>query len=373
MRLLFISNGHGEDSMAREMIARLPGSVTAHAYPTLGDGHAFAGVCDVVGPRAHIASEGWRTEGSIRADLKGGIVATFWPALSFLRRARHDYDHVVVVGDLVGVGACFLSGIRGITWVDAYRTGHGRLYAAPERWLIKATCRRVFCRSEKLAKALAASGIDARAAGNVLIDTVTYGDFDPQPDRHRAQAITLLPGSRKSASENFALQVSALRQLPPDRRPDLFLALAPGLDPAALAEAADLTFDLAEASDLRLGHLSGDGFIIVVVRGATGNLIEAADIVLSQAGTATIQALGLGKPVVSFRMSQERESRVKAESALFGDGRMMTEADPAALATAVTALLNDPDEIRRRGAAGQARVGGPGAIEAILASVLDGS
>jgi uncharacterized protein (TIGR03492 family) len=277
----------------------------------------------------------------------------------------------VVVGDLVGVVACFLSGNRGVTWVDAYRTGFGRLYAAPERWLIKATCRRVFCRSQRLADALAAGGIDARAAGNVLLDTVTYGDYDPANDRHRAQAITLLPGSRKSAAENFALQVSALRSVAEQQRPDLFLALAPGLDPSVLAEVADLQFQADGDGNSRLGYLSGGGLIIVVVRGATGNLIEARDIVLSQAGTATIQALGLGKPVVSFRMSQERESRVRAESALFGEGRILTEADPSALTTATTALLNDPGEIRRRGTVGGARVGGPGAIDAILSSVLD--
>ena len=41
-RLLFISNGHGEDSIAAEIVRRLPAAIEINAYPTLGDGRAYA-------------------------------------------------------------------------------------------------------------------------------------------------------------------------------------------------------------------------------------------------------------------------------------------------------------------------------------------
>ena len=39
-RLLFVSNGYGEDSIAAEIIRRLPADVVAEAYPTIGEGLA---------------------------------------------------------------------------------------------------------------------------------------------------------------------------------------------------------------------------------------------------------------------------------------------------------------------------------------------
>src|SRR5436305_29608 len=113
-RLLFISNGYGEDSIAAAIIRRLPEGMVAEAYPTLGDGHAFANTCPVVGPRAHLASEGWRNvKGSLARDVVSGGLATVWPGIKFVRRVRRHYDHFVVVGDLVGITGCFACGLNG--------------------------------------------------------------------------------------------------------------------------------------------------------------------------------------------------------------------------------------------------------------------
>ena len=44
-RILFITNGYGEDSVGAEIIRRLPRELSAEAYPTLGPGKAYAGIC----------------------------------------------------------------------------------------------------------------------------------------------------------------------------------------------------------------------------------------------------------------------------------------------------------------------------------------
>ena len=216
-RLLFISNGYGEDSIAAEIIRRLPAGVIAEAYPTIGDGLAFAHICPVVGPRARLASEGWRNvKGSLWRDLATGGLATLIPGLRFGRRIRDHYDRIVVVGDLVGVAGSFVSGIRGITYLDVYKTGYGRGYSALDRWLIRRTVKTSFCRSEALAHSLCDDGIDAHFVGNVMMDTIPYGEYDLPARRTHAQAVALLPGSRQLTMESFALQVEALRCLPPE-------------------------------------------------------------------------------------------------------------------------------------------------------------
>ncbi|HEV7718367.1 MAG TPA: hypothetical protein VGO70_05255 [Arsenicitalea sp.] len=370
-RILFISNGHGEDSIAAAIVSHLPANFRAEAYPTLGSGGAYAGICPVVGPRAVLPSEGWRNvKGSLGRDIGSGGLGTVWPGLQFMRRVHKLYDHIVVVGDLVGVAGCLVSGARNITYLDVYKTGFGRPYSAVERWLIKRTAQAVFCRSDALAQPLREAGIDARCAGNVMMDAIPHGEYDAQSRRGRDRAITLLPGSRHLVGESFGMQIAALRRLDPDVLPDIFLAVAGSVSPMLLADAAGLRLVgpmTGEAGDL--GTLS-DGVITVhMARGAIGNLLDASDLVLSQAGTATIQSLGLGKPAITFINPRDRGSRVRDENALFGEARVVVEPDPGRIAATLQKLLTDDAERARLSAIGRERIGGPGAMAAIVASI----
>lgn len=372
-RFLFISNGHGEDWIAAAIIARLPQSIEVDAYPMIGAGRAYTGVCPIVGPRASLASEGWRNvKGSLRRDIATGGLATIPPALGFLRGVRGKYDRIVVVGDMVGVMAAYGTGHRGIDYLDVYKTGAARLYSWPERWIIKQACTTVFCRSERLARVLRQAGIDARCAGNVMMDTIPRGEYNVQERRARRLAVTLLPGSRALTGESLALQIAAIRTLPPGLLPDIFLAVAGGIDVDDLARNTGLrhTPPLSDqASDL--GQLADGSLAIHMARGeALGNLLDASDLVLSQAGTATIQALGSGKPVITFVQSRDRRSRFKDEQALFGEARCVVPADPSEIGAALRRLLENDGERIRLGSVGQQRIGGPGAIDAIL-NMLD--
>jgi uncharacterized protein (TIGR03492 family) len=360
-RLLVISNGHGEDSIGAEIVRRLPSNIEASAYPTLGTGAAYAGVCDIVGPRAHLTSAGSRVAtGTFVRDMRGGLLATIPPGIAFARRARRDYDAFLVVGDFVGVLGCFLTGIRNIVYVDVYKTGFGRPYGGLERWIIAKTCRTVFTRHATLATELTHADIDARTAGNVMMDTIARSGIDLAPLRSRSLAVTLLPGSRAETAANFALQLEALRRLPQNLMPDVFLALAPGLDPQPLAHAAGFSV----AGDTLIGDVT-----VHVVQGALGDLVAASDVVLSQAGTATVQTVGLGKPVLSFTRPTDRMSRHRDESRLFGDSRILVRDDATELSSALATLLADPADRTRRGAIGRDRIGPQGAMAAIVAEL----
>jgi uncharacterized protein (TIGR03492 family) len=368
-RFLFISNGHGEDWIASAIIRALPPEISAEAYPMVGAGNAYAEVCPVVGPRATLASEGWRNvKGSIRRDIASGGLRTVPPAFSFLRRVAGQYDQVVVVGDMVGVLFSLFAGLRNLFYIDVYKTGAARLYSPAERFAIKRTCRTVFCRSQNLAQTLTAAGIDARTAGNVMMDTVPEGDYNAKARRTRPLAVTLLPGSRALTAESFALQVEALRRLPDEIMPDVFVAVAGGVDADDLARQAGLRRTLRLTSERGdLGELTDGRIIVHVARGsAMGNLLTASDIVLSQAGTATVQALGLGIPAVTFINPRDRRSRFRDEQGLFGDARVVVAPESGAVAGALEKLLGDETERKRLGQAGRERIGGPGALSTII-------
>ena len=372
-RFLFISNGHGEDAIAAAIVTSMPKSAVVEAYPMIGAGNAYAGVCPIVGPRATLTSEGWRNvKGSLRRDIATGGLGTVPPALNFLRQVKGKYDRVVVVGDMVGVLACYFTGHRGLYYLDVYKTGAARLYSGPERWTIKQACKTVFCRADNLARSLEHIGVDARSAGNVMMDTIPHGDYDAQARRQRPLAVTLLPGSRALTAESFALQIAALRTLPTELRPDVFLAVAGSVSVDELAKKAGLkrtTMLSVESADL--GELSDGDLTIHMARGgAMGNLLAVSDLVLSQAGTATVQALGLGKPAITFVNPRDRRSRFNDEQMLFGEARTVVPAEALAVGAALRRLLGDDEERRRLANVGRQRIGGPGAMAAIIEALV---
>jgi uncharacterized protein (TIGR03492 family) len=262
----------------------------------------------------------------------------------------------------------YLTGHRDLVYVDCYKTGAARLYSGMERWVIARSCRTVFCRADNLAAILTKSGVDARSPGNLMMDTIPHGDYNAGARRTRPLGMTMLPGSRGQTAENFARQVAGLRKLDPASLPDLFLAVAGDVEVEALAAAAKLsrTSLLGTDSD-DLGTLSDGTITVNMLRGrAMGNALAHSDIVMSQAGTATVQALGLGRPVISMTNPADRQSRFLDEQALFGAARIAVPDDPDSIAHALAMLLTSPDERLRLGAIGRQRIGGPGAIHAVL-------
>src|SRR5205085_2312011 len=111
-----------------------------------------------------------------------------------------------------------------------------------------------------------------------------------------------------------------------------------------------------------LGVLSDGRVAIHLSTGAPGAVIAAADVVLGQAEIASLQAVGMGKPVVTFAAGG-------TNAAVASDGLVMVNRDPVTVAAAVSRLLYDDEERTRRGTAGRGRVGPPGAIPAVIAEL----
>jgi uncharacterized protein (TIGR03492 family) len=373
-RILVISNGIGEDSIGAEIVKRLPRSIVAEAYPTLGDGRAYRGICPIVGPRASLPSQGSRVDkGTLRKDVAAGGLATIPPALKFLRSVRGTYDTFLVVGDFIGIMAAWLAGIRSVVYLDVYNTGYGRKYYVAEKLVMRRVCRTIFCRSPLLVEQLKPRGIDARADGNVMMDTIPSGDYDAARRRLRLKAVALLPGSREGTVSNFTLQIEGLSLLPEEQRPDIFVAVADGVDPKELAAATKLFLHPPQGREQSdLGRLSGRGLHVHLARNALKPVVEAADLVLSQAGTATVQAVGLGRPVITFARDTERMQRFEVENKLFGEARILVPAEAERIGAEIKRLLGDPAERKRLGELGKERIGGPGVITRIIAAIEAG-
>lgn len=363
-KLLIISNGHGEDSIAAEIVRRLPKTIEANAYPTLGDGTAYKDVCPIVGPRRHLPSEGQRRRGSLLRDAIAGFGTG--PALGFMRKEARNYDAILVVGDLLGVIMCWLSGRRARIYLDVYKSGHANTYSRTETFILRTAAQLVLTRDTVLADQLMQAGVNARFAGNVMMDTVVMGPFDAKSRRRHLHAIAVLPGSRSALVDNMKVQFAALQRVPGIEGVDVFAVLARPGDAVDLNGIGGARLAPGSGREGDLGTLSDGRVAIQLTTGSLGAVVSASDIVLGQGGTANLQSLGLGRPVVSFLADDAREKRRVRIAALVGDSRIVTERSPEALAAAVAKLLADPADRKRRGDIGRERMGPPGAIQAII-------
>jgi uncharacterized protein (TIGR03492 family) len=366
-KLLIISNGYGEDSIAAEIVRRLPRTIEVNAYPTLGEGRAYEGVCPIVGPRRHLPSEGHRLRGSLIRDAFAGFGIR--PALGFMRSEARNYDAILVVGDLLGIVMCWLSGRRARLYLDVYKSGYDNAYSRSELFVLRRAADLVLTRDPILARQLSAARINARFAGNAIMDTVSSGKYDPQWHRRHMHAIAVLPGSRASLKHNFAVQLDALRRVPGIEGVDVFAVLARPGDAVDLADATGMRLTPSKLEGY-LGMLSDGRVTMHLSTGSLGAVVSASDLVVGQGGTANLQAIGLGKPVISFHAEGSTAKRMARNEALAGDARIFTPREPDAMAAEIARLLADPDDRARRGAIGRERMGQPGAIAAVIEELL---
>ncbi|HZJ10582.1 MAG TPA: hypothetical protein VFD39_12860 [Trueperaceae bacterium] len=233
VRLLIISNGHGEDAIAAKLASGLSRALPwleLEAFPLVGVGDAYqaAGV-RVVGPRRSLPSAGLTLHHPrlLRDDLKAGLLPLTLAQLGFLWRARQTA--VLVVGDayaqlmahlvpaprrvlqpLVSVHQAFDLAGRPLAATALHRTFMERI-RAPERWLM-ARADKVYTRDAETARYLIERGLtNAVSLGNPMVD-----DLESEPlvgAQARRLVIALLPGSRGYAERSLTLMAGAMRAL----------------------------------------------------------------------------------------------------------------------------------------------------------------
>lgn len=367
MKVLFVTNGHGEDQLAVCLIEGLRAEwpeLQMEAIPLVGRGErlAAAGVA-VAGPRVLLPSGGMvRPEPiTVWRDLRAGLIRKFFRQRRFVGSRRGRVQAVIAVGDVLAGWTASralpeLPLVLVATAKSEYISGHG---GWETRWMRRRT-RKVFARDESTAAALRAAGVDAVWVGNLMMDAFHVEGLplpgDPPP------RIGLFPGSREDAYVNLQHVARSLVHM--ERACVGLVPLAPGL--ALERAAAVLRADgWPVPSSLRPGTLRfvRDGVELVLLEGAFGDVLSAAEVVVGLAGTANEQAAGLGKPVVVFPGPgvQFGGRFLRAQKRLLGDAVAVVEPDPRAVAEQVRRILDDAELRQRMAAAGKERMGPPGA------------
>jgi hypothetical protein len=349
LRLLLLSNGHGEDAVGALLVQPLRAQGFApHALPIVGEGHAYRALdVPLLGPMRAMPSGGfvYGRPAALAGDLRAGLARLTVSQLQALRAARGAYPWVVAIGDVVPLLYAWLYRAPfvfvGCAKSDLYLGGRPGAYLSIERWALRRpACRAVWPRDATTTRNLRAAGVAADWLGNPMMDGLAPTG-QSLPGDPAAPTVLLLPGSRSEAVVNLQLLRAAARAIAADEPRTRFLvALAPQADPA--------DFDAPEL------HL---------LPGRFADAAHAARLALAMAGTATEQVVGLGLPVISLPGAgpQFTPAFAEAQTRLLGESVTLLPPDPARVAAEARALLADPDRLARIAANGRARMGPPGA------------
>ncbi|MGD1855483.1 MAG: lipid-A-disaccharide synthase-related protein [Leptolyngbyaceae cyanobacterium] len=391
MRLLCISNGHGEDLIAIKVLQalqRLRPQLPMAALPIVGEGRQYQKLgIEIIGPTKQMPSGGfiYMDSHQLARDLRGGLLQLTVAQLRAMGQWLRTDDVVLAVGDIVPLLFGWLSrrayGFVGTAKSEYYvRNEQGQclevstpldvldfqrtcVYMPWERWLMKrSTC--VFPRDGITTRRLQHWGVDAYDAGNPMMDGFSVSASQPPLDKDPL-TILLLPGSRvPEAYENWRRLLAAANNVVDQSvRPSMtFLtAAAPSLDLSTLT--AEL---LAHGWQADAQGYSKAGHRLQLDQGAFMMYAHQAAVAIATAGTATEQFVGLGKPVLTLPGNgpQFTHSFAQAQARHLGPSITLVP-QPDELAQALNQLLNDPERQAVIYANGLHRMGPPGAGQRI--------
>ncbi|CAK6701600.1 lipid-A-disaccharide synthase-related protein [Synechococcus sp. BA-124 BA4] len=391
-RLLLLSNGHGEDlsgSLIGQELQQLGLEVVA--LPLVGHGGAYrqAGL-PVLGHTREFSTGGlgYTSFGGRLTELVQGQATYLLSQLVlFFREARHCAA-VVVVGDVIPVLAAWCSRRPVITYLVAYSSHYEGRLRLP--WPCGSCLRsgrflRVFSRDAFTAEDLSHQlGRSVDFLGNPFLDRVLEGT--PPLDRQEAGTpiprLGLLPGSRlPEALRNFELMLQVLTRLPANLQTSsglhLDAALVGAIDAATVARISrPLGWHLEPEGRLLRGELE-----LRLHWGRFPAVVQQADLLLAMTGTATEQAVGLGKPVVQLAGGgpQFSPNFAEAQRRLLGPSLFSAEGEPgserslggtAVLVGEVLRQLRHTDLGERCRHNGLERIGGPGGAARMAGQIL---
>ncbi|MEM6713613.1 MAG: lipid-A-disaccharide synthase-related protein [Cyanobacteria bacterium P01_C01_bin.147] len=395
-RLLCISNGHGEDAIARRILSELRSrhpDLQLSALPLVGEGASFQKQqIPLIAATKTLPSGGfiYMDSRQLVRDLKGGLVQLTLTQLQALKRWAQAGGAVIAVGDVIPAAFAWWSGLSyavvgtaksayylrddqgplpDLPW---YAGWAGSMYLPWERWLMSHDrCRAAIVRDELTRAELQQLGVPQVFAGNPMMDGLT--PTEPQakllPRESQALTVVLLPGSRSpEAYANWQLILTAMDSVVQHfaPRPVQFLgAIAPAIDLTQLQQALVAANWQTTSTQPATTFTKANGQVMLT-QTAYANCLHAADAAIAMAGTATEQFVGLGKPAFITPGSgpQFNPTFAKLQTRLLGPSVILVP-HPEDMGPEMMSTLANDDRLKHIRHNGLQRMGSPGAAAAI--------
>ena len=396
-KLLFLCNGHGEDTIAcqiMEALHKINPDVSQEVLPMVGEGKVFKklikdGWLTKIGPSTFLPSGGFSNQSlsGLVLDLQAGLIWSLWRQWTFIHRSAREGRIIVAVGDLLPLLFAWASGADYLfigtpksdyTWTsgprfsfsDFYHRLKGTEWDPWEYWLMRSSrCKLVAVRDQITARGLRNHGVEVVSPGNPMMDGISRTNCPNDLERYRR--LILLCGSRlPEAYQNFKKLLIAI-QLIQISSP---LAVLVPLNSSSMSKKIemlliDLGFKTSRQSIPGMGISKiwkKKSMLILIGFDQFSSWASWGEVGVANAGTATEQLVGLGIPCVSLpgKGPQFNFDFAKRQSRLLG-GAVSIVKGYKTLAKHVEFLLNSDFDRHFIGLRGSKRMGPEGGSHSI--------
>jgi uncharacterized protein (TIGR03492 family) len=401
VKLLSLSNGHGEDVIAAKILQELQQqcpTVEIVALPIVGKGQAYRDLSiPIWGDVKTMPSGGFNQDGQqLWRDVQGGLLQLTIGQWQAVKRWATAGGKILAVGDIVpllmarysGAAYSFVGTAKSEYYLvdsnqqplthrqKSLEARSGSIYFPWERWLMRhPNCQGVFPRDRITSEKLNKFQIPAWDLGNPMMDGLQRGrEVSGLVDSQLDLRVTLLPGSRPpEAYRNFGLLVAGLKNLGDvvsDRSIEAIAGITPSLD------LAELQKSLQDWQFMGFGEWGGTwqrhNIQLYLAVDQYTHCLAWGDLALAMAGTATEQFVGLGKPVLVIPGEGPQFTQLFAERQcdLLGQSVILVN-DPGSMGSVVKNLLGDANKLFNIASNGQLRMGESGAAARIAAKLIE--
>ncbi|MEL6158763.1 MAG: lipid-A-disaccharide synthase-related protein [Cyanobacteria bacterium J06554_11] len=321
-RLLYISNGHGEDNHSSHIIRTLRAirpALEIAALPIVGEGNAYRNIdVPIVGPTYTLPSGGFTYMNRLRLidDIRAGLLTMTWKQYQAMKHYIDQVDFVAATGDTIGQAFAYLSGKPFVSFISPLSAMYeGRLEMDLILWqLLKSDrCKAVATRDAYTAEDLRKQGLSKVHFGGIpSLDRLKPKGKDLQL-ADKDKMVALLPGSRTAeAVRNFKLEMQlALETAQLNPQLKFRAALVPSVmaNVAQIAQEENWTQVQQQSDDngrrwVALEKSGTDAYPqpvkILCYSDAFSDIVCRTQLVVGMAGLAVDQAMAIGKPIVQI-------------------------------------------------------------------------
>jgi uncharacterized protein (TIGR03492 family) len=389
-RILFISNGHGEDnhsSYVIETLLELCSDLEIAAMPIVGEGNAYRRLnIPIIGPTQNMPSGGFSYINRWRflTDLRAGLIGLAWRQLKAVWEYASACDLILATGDTVSQGFAYSTGYPYVSFISCLSSLYeGKLYIGPfiGHFLRSPKCLAVVTRDPYTAQDLKLQGIiKAKFGGIPSLDKLVPAGKDLHLNPN-IPTIALLPGSRlPEAERNFKLQLNLVLEIVkvmPADHIQFRAALVPKLM-NQLAEIANNQGWKHNAGKLTYQFDYGTAEVRCY-SDAFSDILHNCTLMLGMAGLAVDQGVALGKPVIQVpgEGPQFTYEFAEAQTRLIGSCAQTIGTGPATLETLreaakrIAETVADKEYLATCFEEGKKRFGPPGASVRIAKLLLN--
>jgi len=305
-RILFVSNGHGEDVIATNLIRAFRKSnpnLEIDALPLVGDGQKYKDISITpLTSTPELPSGGFVRNGlALLKDLKAGVLGHHFSHIRQIKSIAPKITLTVAVGDIFCLILSKLFNPTPTVFLPTAKSDHFMPHSGLEISIMRRLAKRIYPRDPLTANNLSKHGLSCQYLGNPILDNLNFTD-ETFGTNDGDFVMGLLPGSRNEAYPNMTKILDVIAKFNSHNlHPRYLVAIAGSIQLSklkAVLEGTPWTLTNSKANSTLCHSRLG---LKVTLTPLFADVLKVSNCLIGLAGTANEQAIYLNRPVFCFK------------------------------------------------------------------------